>query len=146
MEAKKLNEGDIVQVGGHGRAMVVINADLGDDATWEGIPHAVVCEWVNDGAVMHEGYAAEQLEVVGSVARRSSAEVYAWITAHATATIARLASGWQSETAPELIVRRSMAIGALQLWQAQAGPAALDADRERLQTLIDSLPTRPTAY
>jgi hypothetical protein len=102
--------------------------------------NAVACEWTADGVTHREGYAADNLEVVGSKVRNSHAEIYSWITRHAEETIARLASAWQSEAAPELIVRRSMAIGALQLWQAQAGPAARDSDRERLQVLIDGMP------
>jgi hypothetical protein len=141
MEAKRPTEGDIVQVQGHGQPMTVINSDLGDQATWEGIANAVVCEWMVDGVTYREGYAAEQLEVVGSVVRNSHVEIYRWITRHAEDTIARLTSAWEIEAAPELIVRRSMAIGALQLWQAQAGPAARAEDLERLQVLIDGMPT-----
>lgn len=61
MATKPVEEGDIVQVGGHGRGMVVVNPDVGVDATWEGISNAVVCEWTGDGIKYREGFDADSL-------------------------------------------------------------------------------------
>lgn len=139
-DATPLTEGDIVQVRGHGRGKVVTNSDLGDQASWEGIANAVVCEWQVDGVTYREGYAAGDLEVVGTVQRQSHPEIYEWMTRHAVETIARLTAAWPAGAAPELIVRRSMAIGAFQLWTACCGDLARDEDREQLQTMIDGMP------
>jgi hypothetical protein len=109
--------------------MVVINADLGDKATWEGIAHAVICKWTENGVTPREGYAASCLEVVGSKVRRSNSELYEGITAIAEATVTTLMADG----------RRDAALGAFRMWSDLAGHLARDVDRLRLQQLADHL-------
>lgn len=130
MNNKRPVEGDIVQVAGHGRAMIVVIPDLGEQATWEGIANAVVCEWKSNGTTYHEGFAPIHLEVVGSVLRRSNDEVYDGLTATAIATITALVADGL----------REQALGALRIWSDLAARMARDEDRLRLQQLVDRLP------
>ena len=127
MEASRPQEGDIVQVRGHGRGMLVVNDGLGLQARWEGIPDAVVCEWHVKGVIHREGFAAGDLEVVGSRQRQSHPEIYGWITAGAVATITDLVAEGL----------REQALGAMRMWSETVGVVATDEDRLRLQQLVD---------
>lgn len=126
-EKRPLVEGDIVQVGGRGQAMMIANPEKYKDRWWDIVPEAVVCEWTAGGVEHAAVHLAQTLEVVGSKRRLSQDEVYDLVTARAVASVTSLASEG----------RRDMALGALQLWSDLTGPAGQDADRLRLQQLAD---------
>ncbi|OFA00179.1 hypothetical protein [Duganella sp. HH101] len=129
MNTKRPEEGDIVQLRGQGRGMQVVADNFGSHAHWQGIPDAIVCAWEVDGVTHREGYAAGDLEVVGSQRRQSHTEIYEWVTTGAIATITTLAAQGQ----------HGMAQGAMRLWSELTGTMARDEDRLRLQQLIDRI-------
>jgi len=130
MEVKTLQPGDIVQANGEGRAMIVADPADYPDAWCTDMPEMIICEWMNDGYKHDAVHHAKDLEVVGSKLRHSREQVYEWLTERTIATV----------TAMAVEGRREMALGALQLWSNITGKHALDADRLRMQQLIDRLP------
>jgi hypothetical protein len=123
----RFKAGDIVQEGGHGRGMVVADADKFKDRWWDNVPDAVVCEWVEDGQPRDLVYLARDLELVGSQRRRSDTELYEKMTAVALQSITDLA----------IEGNHQQALGAFKMWAALAGPLACDNDTLRLQQLVD---------
>ena len=127
MRNERPQVGDVVQVGGQGRGMVVLSPEQLTDRWWEGEPEAVVCGWTEGGVARDGIYRASDLEVVGSQRRRSDREVYDKMTAIAVETI----------TAMAVEKRHLAARAAFQMWLALAGPMASDNDALRLQQLVD---------
>lgn len=125
---KKLPKaGAIVQIRGHGQAMVVSYTERGDLLDMPGIKHAAMCEWTEEKTLRHETYNVNDLEVVGTVYRLSQNEIYEWLTARAIGTVRALAA----EGKPE------MARGAVRMWFESVGPMAADEDYLRLQKLVE---------
>lgn len=126
-KAHFLSVGDIVQVGGRGQAMVVADPAKYTDRWWDVVPGSVVCEWAVGGDEHAAVHLADSLEVVGSKRRMSQEEVYELVTARAVATVTALAGEGRHE----------MALGALRMWAEITGGYAQDADRLRLQQIVD---------
>lgn len=125
--APRFKAGDIVQEHGHGRGMVVADAEKYRDRWWNDIADAVVCEWTEDGYPRGLVYRAQDLELVGSQRRRSDTELYEKMTAVAM----------QSITDFSIQGNHQQALGAFKMWAALAGPLACDDDALRLQQLVD---------
>jgi len=130
-KCQPLSAGAIVQVGGRGQAMVVVDPDKYKDRWWDGVPDSVVCEWTVGGVEHAAVHLADTLEVVGTKRRMSQEEVYELVTARALATVTALAGDG----------RNDMALGALQMWADLTGDYAQDADRLRLQQIADRVPS-----